>query len=170
MCFYLRLTFFLLLCGHVAFSPDLCMATGEDPETSSAASAPRPTTHRAQGSLPTSISSHRLFIEDVTNNLLQTINILPNVTVAKDGSGKYMTVTTAVEAAPLESLNRYIIYIKQGLYAENVDIYANKWNLMLIGDGMDVTVISSNRIVVDDWKIFDPQLWVSCNFNVLLNI
>ncbi|KAK1288189.1 hypothetical protein QJS10_CPB19g02002 [Acorus calamus] len=74
--------------------------------------------------------------------------------VAADGSGTYKTVTEAVEAAPVESTKRYVIYVKRGVYNENVDIKKKKWNLMLIGDGMDATIITGDRSFVDGWTTF----------------
>ncbi|KAM0952451.1 putative pectinesterase [Dioscorea sansibarensis] len=78
----------------------------------------------------------------------------PDVVVAQDGSGNYTTVTEAVEAAPSESLKRYVIYVKKGVYRENVEIKKKKWNLMMIGDGVGLTLISGNRSFVDGWTTF----------------
>uniref|UniRef100_A0A0E0LVG0 Pectinesterase n=1 Tax=Oryza punctata TaxID=4537 RepID=A0A0E0LVG0_ORYPU len=74
--------------------------------------------------------------------------------VAKDGSGNYTTVSAAVDAAPTESASRYVIYVKKGVYKETVDIKKKKWNLMLVGDGMGVTVISGHRNYVDGYTTF----------------
>uniref|UniRef100_A0A0D9X8H1 Pectinesterase n=1 Tax=Leersia perrieri TaxID=77586 RepID=A0A0D9X8H1_9ORYZ len=74
--------------------------------------------------------------------------------VAKDGSGNYTTVSAAVEAAPAESERRYVIYVKKGVYKETVDVKKKKWNLMLVGDGMGVTVISGHRNYVDGYTTF----------------
>ena len=45
-----------------------------------------------------------------------------NVVVAKDGSGKYTTVSEAVNAAPKSNSGRYVIYVKGGIYDEQVAI------------------------------------------------
>lgn len=68
--------------------------------------------------------------------------------VAADGSGNYTTVKDAVLAAPDHSLKRFVIYVKRGVYHENVEIKKKKWNLMMIGDGINATVISGNRSFV----------------------
>lgn len=60
----------------------------------------------------------------------------------------------AVLAAPDYSMKRYVIYIKRGVYKENVEIKKKKWNLMMVGDGMDATIISGNRSFVDGWTTF----------------
>lgn len=88
--------------------------------------------------------------------LLQTPaqSVKVNAVVAKDGSGSYTTVSAAVAAAPEKSTSRYVIHIKKGVYQENVDIPKNKHNLMFIGDGKDVTVITGNRNVKDGFTTF----------------
>nr|QIR83186.1 pectin methylesterase 28 [Cunninghamia lanceolata] len=88
--------------------------------------------------------------------LLQTPtqNITVNAVVAKDGSGRYTTIAAAVAAAPEKSTSRYAIHIKKGVYQENVDIPKNKHNLMFIGDGKDVTVVTGNRNVQDGYTTF----------------
>ncbi|KAF3795736.1 Pectinesterase 3 [Nymphaea thermarum] len=88
--------------------------------------------------------------------LLQTTasGVKADVVVAKDGSGKYTTVSAAVAAAPSSSKTRYVIYIKAGTYNEVVDVPKGKTNLMFIGDGIGKTVITGNRNVKDGWTTF----------------
>uniref|UniRef100_A0A7N0ZWP3 Pectinesterase n=1 Tax=Kalanchoe fedtschenkoi TaxID=63787 RepID=A0A7N0ZWP3_KALFE len=89
-------------------------------------------------------------------NLLETtgVNVDANVVVAKDGSGKYKTVKEAVDAAPTNSKIRYVIYVKKGTYKENVEITSGKKNIMLVGDGMDSTIITGSLNVVDGSTTF----------------
>ncbi|XP_077236506.1 pectinesterase/pectinesterase inhibitor PPE8B-like [Tasmannia lanceolata] len=77
-----------------------------------------------------------------------------DATVAADGTGNFTTVMEAVLAAPDNSERRYVIYIKRGVYKENVEIKKKKWNVMMMGEGMGVTVISGNRNYVDGWTTF----------------
>eukprot|EP01018_Ginkgo_biloba_P037216 Gb_25439 [translate_table: standard] len=77
-----------------------------------------------------------------------------NVVVAKDGSGKYTTITAAINAAPQKSSKRYVIYVKAGVYKENIDISKTVTNLMLIGDGKDRTVVTGNKNVQDGSTTF----------------
>ncbi|KAK8660689.1 hypothetical protein V6N13_051604 [Hibiscus sabdariffa] len=71
-----------------------------------------------------------------------------------DGTGNFTSIMDAVATAPDKSLSRYVIYIKKGVYKENVEIKKKKWNIMMVGDGMDVTVISGNRSFIDGWTTF----------------
>ncbi|KAA8534725.1 hypothetical protein F0562_029833 [Nyssa sinensis] len=68
--------------------------------------------------------------------LLQTSTIKANAIVAKDGSGNYKTISEAIHAA---SGNRFVIYVKEGVYNEK--ILTNKDGITLIGDGKYSTII-----------------------------
>lgn len=81
-------------------------------------------------------------------------NIKANVVVAKDGSGKYKTVEEAVASAPNNGKNRYVIYVKKGTYKENVEVGKAKKNVMIVGDGMDSTIITGSLNVVDGSTTF----------------
>ncbi|XP_058208308.1 putative pectinesterase/pectinesterase inhibitor 38, partial [Rhododendron vialii] len=68
-----------------------------------------------------------------------------NVTVAKDGSGHFRTISEAVLGAPTNGNNAYFINIKPGVYEEYVSIPEEKPFLALIGSGADKTKITGNR-------------------------
>lgn len=76
------------------------------------------------------------------------------LTVAADGTGNFTSITDAINFAPNNSYDRIIIYIREGVYEENVDIPSHKTNIVLLGDGRDVTFITGNRSVVDGWTTF----------------
>ncbi|KDP40628.1 hypothetical protein JCGZ_24627 [Jatropha curcas] len=86
--------------------------------------------------------------------LLQESKPTPNVTVAKDGSGDYTTIGAAVGAIPKKSLSRFIIYVKEGTYVENILLDKHKWNVMIYGDGKDKTIISGSKNFVDGTPTF----------------
>ncbi|KAF5458567.1 hypothetical protein F2P56_022589 [Juglans regia] len=95
------------------------------------------------------------WVKSEERKLLEASNgIKVDAIVAADGSGNYTNVMDAVLEAPDYSLSRYVIYIKRGVYKENVEIKKKKWNLMMIGDGMNATVISGNRNYVDHWSTY----------------
>lgn len=78
-----------------------------------------------------------------------------NIVVAKDGSGNFTTVKEAVEAVPDKSESRTVIYVKEGIYEENVEVGKKKKNVMIVGDGMDSTIITGSLNVVDGSTTFD---------------
>ncbi|XP_057550310.1 probable pectinesterase/pectinesterase inhibitor 47 [Amaranthus tricolor] len=49
----------------------------------------------------------------------------------------------------------FVIYIKEGYYEEYVSISRHKKGIMLLGDGINQTVISGNRSVFDGWTTFN---------------
>ncbi|CAH2071999.1 unnamed protein product [Thlaspi arvense] len=77
-----------------------------------------------------------------------------NLTVAKDGTKDFTTISAAVSAAPNSSETRFMIYIKGGLYFENVEIPKKKTMIMLVGDGIGKTIIKANRSRLDGWTTF----------------
>ncbi|KAK7318460.1 hypothetical protein RJT34_03162 [Clitoria ternatea] len=76
-------------------------------------------------------------------------NLTPDVTVCKTGgNGCYKTVQEAVNAAPANvTAKRFVIYIKEGVYAETVRVPLEKRNVVFLGDGMGKTVITGSANV-----------------------
>lgn len=74
--------------------------------------------------------------------------------VASDGSGRYRTISEAVIDAPSYSNRRYVIYIKKGVYSENIDLKRKKTNIMFVGDGIGATIITGNRHFMQGWTTF----------------
>jgi len=72
-----------------------------------------------------------------------------NIVVAKDGSGNFKTITAALKHVPEKSDKRTVIYVKKGIYNENVRVEKTKWNVMIIGDGMNATIVSGRLNFVD---------------------
>ncbi|WCJ22806.1 Plant invertase/pectin methylesterase inhibitor superfamily [Euphorbia peplus] len=70
-----------------------------------------------------------------------------NFIVSKDGSDTYRTINDAVSAVgrSRKGNNRVIIYVKAGVYEEKVEIPKHVKELMLVGDGIDRTIITGRR-------------------------
>ncbi|XP_061352811.1 pectinesterase-like [Gastrolobium bilobum] len=80
--------------------------------------------------------------------LLQSSSPSPDIVVAKDGSGNFKTIKEALEAVPKRSgRKRFVIYVKPGVYNENLDIGKSLKNIMLFSDSMRLTVITGSRSV-----------------------
>lgn len=87
-------------------------------------------------------------------------NVVVNqsVVVNPDGSGNYTTINDAVAAAPNNTGSGngfFVIHVVAGVYEEYVSIPKNKQYLMMIGDGINQTIITGNRSVVDGWTTFN---------------
>lgn len=79
------------------------------------------------------------------------------VVVSQDGTGNFTTINAAISAAPINtraSDGYFLIYVTKGVYEENVSIPKSKNNLMMLGDGINQTIITGNRSVVDGWTTF----------------
>ncbi|EAY85410.1 hypothetical protein OsI_06789 [Oryza sativa Indica Group] len=77
-----------------------------------------------------------------------------DMVVAKDGTGTHRTISDAVKAAPERSGRRTVIHVKAGRYDENVKVGRKKTNLVFVGDGKGVTVVSAGRSVADNFTTF----------------
>ncbi|KAJ0042613.1 hypothetical protein Pint_17241 [Pistacia integerrima] len=79
--------------------------------------------------------------------LLQRAYITADLVVAQDGSGDHTTIQAALDVAAERSgsSEKFMIYIKRGLYEENLEIGNNLKNIMLVGDGLKHTIISGSR-------------------------
>lgn len=91
--------------------------------------------------------------EEVVDYVVRSLR--PNVVVACDGSGDYGSITEAVAAAPNMRKKTYTIRIKQGVYKENVMIPREKINIMLVGEGMNLTIITGSRSFADGFSTFE---------------
>lgn len=68
-----------------------------------------------------------------------------NVMVAKDGSGDYTTIQAAVDAHKVNNA-RFVIYVKAGIYNEQVIVPKKCKYLTIVGDG-DTTILTGSRNV-----------------------
>jgi pectinesterase len=67
------------------------------------------------------------------------------IMVAPDGSGQYTSIQAAINAAPGNSTEQVVIYIKNGLYdKEKLIIPADKRHLKIVGESREKTIISYN--------------------------
>ncbi|KAI3466959.1 hypothetical protein Pfo_023622 [Paulownia fortunei] len=79
-----------------------------------------------------------------------------DIVVAQDGSGNYKTISEALAAAAKQrsGTKRFVIYVKKGIYRENVEVKRSMKNLMFIGDGIDATIVTGNKNVQDGSTTF----------------
>jgi pectinesterase len=112
-------------------------------------------------------------------NLLQTNSPIKfNLVVAKDGSGHYKTVQAALDAASKRKFKtRFVIHVKKGVYKENIEVAVHNDNIMLVGEGMQNTIITSSRSVQGGFttyssatagELFYIFFIFSCNFLCIL--
>ncbi|XP_031498228.1 putative pectinesterase/pectinesterase inhibitor 28 [Nymphaea colorata] len=99
--------------------------------------------------LPSWVSpAKRRLLEDPTSS------IKPDVVVAKDGSGQFKTISDALVSVPKRQNTTYVVYVKEGVYEELVQINRTMTNLMLMGDGPTKTKITGNLNFIDGTPTF----------------
>ncbi len=69
------------------------------------------------------------------------------ITVAKDGSGDYRTITAAINSLPMFNYERVVIYIKNGVYNEKIRITQDY--VTLKGESKDSTIIEYSQLRTD---------------------
>lgn len=94
-------------------------------------------------------------IHFVTMERKQPAARLYDAVVAQDGTGDYTTIQAAIDAAPANRTQPWLIFIKKGVYKGHHDIPVNKPYLYLIGQGRNQVSISDDRLsgVGNDYKV-----------------
>ncbi|XP_051148405.1 pectinesterase-like [Andrographis paniculata] len=81
-----------------------------------------------------------------------------DIVVARDGTGDYMSISEALKSISKgrkgEGMERIVIYVKKGVYMENVEVKRSMKNIMMIGDGIDRTVVVASKSVQDGFTTF----------------
>ncbi|KAL1197079.1 putative pectinesterase/pectinesterase inhibitor 46 [Cardamine amara subsp. amara] len=76
------------------------------------------------------------------------------IVVAQDGSGKYRTISEALAEVEEKNEKPTIIYVKKGVYLENVRVEKKKWNVVMVGDGQSKTIVSAGLNFIDGTPTF----------------
>ncbi|KAF0921399.1 hypothetical protein E2562_006968 [Oryza meyeriana var. granulata] len=87
--------------------------------------------------------------------------LTPNVTVAKDSSGDFTNISAALDALPETYTGRYVIYVKEGVYEETVNITNRMANITMYGDGSKKSIITGSKSVADGIR-----MWKTATFAV----
>lgn len=89
--------------------------------------------------------------------------------VAQDGSGDYTSVAAAIAAAPANRVSPWLIFIKEGIYKEHVEVPANKPFMYLIGQDVEKVIITDDQLCGGDPAVTGkPVLHVSLGATVVV--
>ncbi|ONK75096.1 uncharacterized protein A4U43_C03F13280 [Asparagus officinalis] len=69
-----------------------------------------------------------------------------------------------VEGGAGKSNKRTVIYVKKWVYYENVRVKTKKWNVLITGDGKNMTVVSGRPNTVDGTPTFSTATFGEANF------
>ncbi|KAK9063262.1 hypothetical protein SSX86_017132 [Deinandra increscens subsp. villosa] len=98
------------------------------------------------------------WVTRIDRRILATVSLqsLANVTVSQAAGSRFPTIQSALDfAGSIDRKNqRYIIYIKGGVYNENIDIVNELNNIMFLGDGIRYTIITGNRSVAGGYTTY----------------
>ncbi|KAI0510337.1 hypothetical protein KFK09_010938 [Dendrobium nobile] len=117
----------------------------------------------SDGTLPlTTSEKDRAMIEGrLGRRLLQSsgsVQVSATVVVSQDGTQNFTTISDAVASAPNNtdgSNGYYLILVSAGVYQEYVSVPKNKRYIMMIGSGINQTVVTGNHSNVDGWTTFN---------------
>ncbi|KAL9351247.1 hypothetical protein Peur_053927 [Populus x canadensis] len=82
------------------------------------------------------------------------------VIVSPYGTDNFTTIGDAIAFAPNNSKPEdgyFVIFVREGIYEEYVVVPKNKKNIVLIGEGINQTVITGNHSVIDGWTTFNSS-------------
>ncbi|XP_034204843.1 probable pectinesterase/pectinesterase inhibitor 25 isoform X2 [Prunus dulcis] len=93
---------------------------------------------------------------------MESSGILVNdtVIVGSYGTDNFTSIGEAIAFAPNNSKAEdgyFVIYIREGCYEEYLVVPKHKTNVMLLGDGINKTVITGNHSFVDGWTTFNSS-------------
>ncbi|WOH04612.1 hypothetical protein DCAR_0624023 [Daucus carota subsp. sativus] len=101
---------------------------------------------------PTSSGGLKLYPGGDNVKVSQMVFVNPN------GSGNFSTINDAVALAPNNTdgtKGYFVIRIAAGVYEEYLNITKTKKYIMMIGDGINQTIVTGNRSVTDGWSTFN---------------
>lgn len=104
----------------------------------------------------TSTRSERILKEGESQGIL----LYDFVTVSPYGTDNYTSIGDAIAAAPNNTKPQdgyFLIYVRQGHYEEYVIVPKDKKNVLLVGDGINKTIITGNHSVIDGWTTFNSS-------------
>lgn len=70
---------------------------------------------------------------------------MAHVIVAKDKTGNFTTINEALKHVPKNNLKPFVIYIKEGVYNEYVEVTKKMTHVVFIGDGGKKSRITGNK-------------------------
>ncbi|XP_057438042.1 probable pectinesterase/pectinesterase inhibitor 20 [Lotus japonicus] len=117
--------------------------------------------NRARAIYDSARGGGRRLLQMLDDNTSVTVSDI--VVVSQDGSGNFTTINAAIAAAPNNtdsSGGYFLVYVTKGVYQEYVSIAKNKKYLMMVGDGINQTIITGNHNVVDNFTTFNSATFV----------
>lgn len=114
----------------------------------------------------TNTRSERILKESQSQGILLNDYVL----VSPYGNANHTSIGDAIAAAPNNSTPQdgyFLIYVREGYYEEYVIVPKEKKNILLVGDGINKTIITGNHSVIDGWTTFNSSTFGNYTFSTL---
>ncbi|KAJ0035285.1 hypothetical protein Pint_25437 [Pistacia integerrima] len=92
------------------------------------------------------------------------------ITVKKDGSGNFRTVSDAINSIPMSNPNRVVIKIGGGSYWEKITIDRSKQFITFYGDPNDMPRICFNGTAAQYGTVYSSTVAIESDYFVAVNI
>ncbi|KAJ0091812.1 hypothetical protein Patl1_26001 [Pistacia atlantica] len=92
------------------------------------------------------------------------------ITVKKDGSGNFQTVSDAINSIPMSNANRVVIKIGGGSYWEKITIDRSKQFITFYGDPNDMPKICFNGTAAQYGTVYSSTVAIESDYFVAVNI
>jgi pectinesterase len=82
------------------------------------------------------------------------------VIVSPYGIANHTSIGDAIASAPNNTKPQdgyFLIYVREGYYEEYVIVPKEKKGILLVGDGINKTIITGNHSVIDGWTTFNSS-------------
>ncbi|ESW16955.1 hypothetical protein PHAVU_007G198100 [Phaseolus vulgaris] len=94
-----------------------------------------------------------------------------NAIVAKDGSEKFKSIDQALQKVPKKNKKPFVIYIREGVYNEYIEVTKTMTRVVFVGDGANKTRITGNRNFLDGLNTYKTaSVAIHGDYFVAINI